>query len=116
MAGEAVVTRNGAQVTDIAYLESFSAPQKLIAVVDGSARNYFENGRYRIYQDDSCYDLFMAPVKKEVWISLYTLLGPNGNRPIPYISNYDSEQAAKDGFPECLGTFFKAVKVHEYEE
>lgn len=72
LAGEPVVTRNGDQVIRVVHLpEVKDAAYKVVAVIAGRSvpTIYFEDGK--IKRDADGLDLFMAPVKKTVWVNMW---------------------------------------------
>lgn len=76
-AGKPLVMRNGEVVTYVAHIPTCQhANSRLLAVTkDGNLRFYYENGDF-FTQQEHPFDLFMAPVKKTVWVNLYkTKLG-----------------------------------------
>ena len=66
LAGAPVVTRDGTQFIDIRHFPSISNPYKLAGVNKGSVRLIMEDGT----NSDGSY-LFMAPVKRTVWVNMY---------------------------------------------
>lgn len=57
--------------------------------------------------------IFMAPIKREVWTCVYQA---GDYHFVPTVKCFGSEKEAKEGFPEKLGKYIKAIKIHEYEE
>lgn len=83
LAGEPVVTRSGLAVTEIQFFQDVSNGQGLIAVAGGVLRRYNAEGvHYYSPVGEDPHDLFMAPVKKQGWVNLYS----------PKIQ----------GFPDCM--------------
>ena len=70
LAGDPVVTRDGRPVTEIHLFKTAARANVIGAVVNGAICTFRECGRY--YSDsESCFDLFMAPKKRTVWVNLY---------------------------------------------
>lgn len=73
LAGDPVVTRDGRKVTEIAHFKTFYNSQNIIAVLNGQFYSFFENGQYIAQDQDTEFDLRMAPkiVKKSGWLNVY---------------------------------------------
>jgi hypothetical protein len=76
LAGAKVMTGDKKPVTDIAYFPSISGVYKVGVVIDGGVLFFTETGHISNKSPDPLMDLFMAPVMKEGWISVY-----KGGRP-----------------------------------
>lgn len=71
-AGAPIVTRDGRPAKFIAHAAEAYPSQRLLVLIDGDVRLKFENGKYAsspAHVSDN--DLFMAPVKRTVWVNLY---------------------------------------------
>jgi hypothetical protein len=76
LAGDPVITRDGRKVTDIHYFKAKDLDTPVIAEIDNTNLKFYTNdGKYYhkfYYQNnDSHYDLFMAPVIKTYWVNIY---------------------------------------------
>lgn len=71
LAGEPVVTRNGARVTKICVFEDVKDSYPVITSINGRIRSFTSKGAYVNDDSTSPYDLFMAPKKRTVWVNLY---------------------------------------------
>ena len=71
-AGAPIVTRDGRPAKFIAHVAEAHPNQRLLVLVGGAVCRHFEEGRCMLNPDsESPYDLFMAPVKRTVWVNLY---------------------------------------------
>lgn len=73
-AGAPLVTRDGRPAKFIAHVEEAHPCQRLLVLIDGVVRMEFDNGKYLGLgglDGESDSDLFMAPVKRTVWVNLY---------------------------------------------
>ena len=71
-AGAPLVTRDGRPAKFIAHVAEAHPNQRLLVLVGGAVCRHFEGGRCMLNPgDESPYDLFMAPVKRTVWVNLY---------------------------------------------
>ena len=73
-AGTPIVTRDGRPAKFIAHVAEAHPSQRLVVLIDGVVRMSWEDGKYLgrgnpAHVSDN--DLFMAPVKRTVWINLY---------------------------------------------
>ena len=71
-AGAPIVTRDGQPAKFIAHVSEAHPSQRLVVLIDGGVYTKFESGKYAAspaYVSDN--DLFMAPVKRTVWVNLY---------------------------------------------
>ena len=109
-----VVTRDGRAVRIICTDAKGDEP--IIALVYNNIRDeenvYTYNRDGRFYNNDSCLDLFFAPIKREGWVNLYK----DKDEDITYLPGiiHDSEKEAKEaikGDPEFIAT----IKI-EWEE
>ena len=72
-AGAPLVTRDGRPAKFIAHVGEAQPSQRLVVLIDGGVYTKFESGGYsKNPAHVSSYDLFMAPVKRTVWVNLYT--------------------------------------------
>lgn len=92
LAGAPVVTRHGDNVTQLVKFDAIRSTFILVGVVDGVIFMWDEEGRYGP-NDNSHFDLFMAPVKREGWINLYN----RGASYLPPYYVYQTKQEADDG-------------------
>ena len=106
LAGAPVVTRDGQKVLQIAHFPKAIIHYRLVVLFDSSCNLYlmqesgiFFNGR------DSSMDLFMAPVKRTVWVNVYRdedgELYSSGSI---FNSKHDAEKTAK-GDHNYIGTY-----------
>ena len=71
-AGAPIVTRDGRPAKFIAHVAEAHPNQRLLVLVDGDVHIRFDNGQFDSSSDVmSDHDLFMAPVKRTVWVNLY---------------------------------------------
>lgn len=71
-AGAPLVTRDGRPAKFIAHVAEAHPNQRLLVLVDGDVHIRFDNGQFDSSSDAmSDHDLFMAPVKRTVWVNLY---------------------------------------------
>jgi hypothetical protein len=70
LAGDPVVTRDGKPVTQLT-LFNISGRFPLVGVVDNSNESWTPTGLLCANGQTSCFDLFMAPKKRTVWVNLY---------------------------------------------
>ena len=71
-AGAPIVTRDGRPAKFIAHVAEAHPNQRLLVLIRGIVYRHFEGGRCMLNPgDESPYDLFMAPVKRTVWVNLY---------------------------------------------
>ena len=88
-AGAPLVTRDGRPAKFIAHVAEAQPSQRLVVLIDGGVYTKFESGKYAAspaHVSDN--DLFMAPVKRTVWVNVYGYGGATW---------YDIEKAADDG-------------------
>ena len=72
-AGAPLVTRDGQPAKFIAHVAEAQPSQRLVVLIDGGVYTKFESGGYsKSPAHVSPNDLFMAPVKRTVWVNLYT--------------------------------------------
>ena len=72
-AGAPLVTRDGRPAKFIAHVGEAQPSQRLVVLIDGGVYTKFESGGYSNSPAHvSPNDLFMAPVKRTVWVNLYT--------------------------------------------
>ena len=108
-----VVTRDGRAVRIICTDAKGDEP--IIALVYNKIREeenvYTYNREGRFYKDDSCLDLFFAPIKREGWVNLYK--DRNGAYPSNFI--FETEKRAKEVIGEKHTTYLTTIKI-EWEE
>ena len=109
-----VVTRDGREVRIICTDAKGDEP--IVALLYNKNREeenvYTYNREGIFYKDnDSCLDLFFAPVKREGWINLYK--DRNGAYPSQFI--FESEKRAKEVIGENHKTYIATIKI-EWEE
>ena len=71
-AGAPLVTRDGRPAKFIAHVGDAHPSQRLLVLIDGVVHTKFESGKYAsspAHVSDN--DLFMASVKRTVWVNLY---------------------------------------------
>lgn len=69
--GAPIVTRDGESARFIAYVPETMDNSQLIVLTKGKLRFYFANGSFLNDGIPSSFDLFMAPIKKTVWVNFY---------------------------------------------
>ena len=88
-AGAPLVTRDGRPAKFIAHVAEAHPSQRLLMLIDGTVHTKFESGKYAsspAHVSDN--DLFMAPIKRTVWVNLYK----------HHVAIWhDTEKAADDG-------------------
>lgn len=69
--GEPIVCRDGTPVKFIAYVPEAHDPEKIVvhSSMHGVSTRHPEGCRYRSTASE--FDLFMAPIKRTVWVNLY---------------------------------------------
>lgn len=80
LAGEKVITRDGRPVKIAGYNEEAVGYSKLAGWLEGTVECWSESGIYYDDKEESEYDLFMAPKKREVWVGYFE--GANGNKAV----------------------------------
>lgn len=71
-AGAPIVTRDGRPAKFIAHVGEAQPSQRLVVLIDGGVYTKFESGKYAGSPAHvSANDLFMAPVKRTVWVNVY---------------------------------------------
>ncbi len=83
-AGAPLVTRDGRPAKFIAHVAEAQPSQRLLVLIDGGVYAKFESGKYL---NSPAHDLFMAPVKRTVWVNLYGYCGATW---------FDTEKVADD--------------------
>ena len=72
-AGAPLVTRDGRPAKFIAHVAEAHPSQRLLVLIDGAVHAKFESGKHASRPNNVFNsDLFMAPVKRTVWVNLYT--------------------------------------------
>ncbi|MGN6703579.1 MAG: hypothetical protein ACTHKB_11525 [Burkholderiaceae bacterium] len=89
LAGAPVITRYGEPVTDIRHHPS-GRKYSVSGVIDGSIDTFTESGKFREQEAESMFDLFMAPVKRKIFVNVYR--GTGGKMCAGAV--HDSEEAA----------------------
>ena len=69
--GKPVITRARDSLTFGAYIPKARPYTLFMTSPDGDVFRYNENGRYMGNDTGSEMDLFMAPIKRTVWVNLY---------------------------------------------
>ena len=69
--GKPVITRAGDSLTFGAYIPKANSHKLFMLSPDGDVFQYNENGRYIGNERESNMDIFMAPIKRTVWVNLY---------------------------------------------
>ena len=70
-AGAPMVTRDGQPVKFIAHVEEAHPTQRLLVLFGEDVYMTFEDGRRLGSGAESGFDLFMATVKRTVWVNVY---------------------------------------------
>jgi hypothetical protein len=76
LAGKSVQTKSGKEVTQFRYFECISA-YRIIAVIEDELMSFTIDGKYRSEENESSFDLVMAPEVIKGWVNLYV---HEGNR------------------------------------
>jgi|LakMenEpi03Aug12_release.lakeMendotaPanAssembly.Ray.scaffolds.fasta_scaffold45515_5 hypothetical protein len=97
LAGEAVCTRDGKPVTQLAYFNVLDYRPVVGAVLGGMAF-WREDGQYTPL-GDSPYDLVMANVKKTGWVARFKNESGEGCYSSGQI--YDTKEAAQESEPQA---------------
>lgn len=71
LAGEPVVTRDGRDVTNLAYFPNVCSEHKIAGVLEECIETFTEEGFFLDFNEESESDLFMKPKKRTVWVNLY---------------------------------------------
>ena len=69
--GAKVTTREGREVTNIAYFEDITSSYKVFGVIDGQLYSFNINGNFG-HNSEYCYDLFMKPQQVTKWVNIYS--------------------------------------------
>ena len=98
-----VVTRDGRAVK--IHCTNYIGAQHIIAQVEGNdySTSFHEDGRYAIDRDDSHFDLFFAPEKKEGWANIYLCEGEYSLDDVIYSTRTCAEESGKK-FEDYLTT------------
>lgn len=118
LAGNKVVTREGVEVTEIYKFTTATSQFKIAAVVHGVLKTCTVDGVYSPGVP-SQHDLFMAPVKKQIWTNVYKL-EPSGERRV--LGTFTSKQSAiaynhhRLAHKKHYRTLVDTVLIHEWEE
>ena len=75
--GEAVITRDGREVTELYYFKTNHSTAKLAVVIDGAIRWYDDLGKSRILGHEH-FDLFMKSKTHKGWINIYSNSNKDG--------------------------------------
>ena len=108
LAGAQVMFRNGKIVDEVFY--SATLKSQPVIIIDGSSiRQHNKDGKYYVGpHDESEYDLFMAPVKREGWLIKRKDIGTA----VLSTMIFDTEEAAK---LSLSGDKYEYIKI-EWEE
>jgi hypothetical protein len=71
LAGSPVVTRNGLEVTELKLFKDSITRTPLVGCVLGYLHQYTIDGVYSLDGSENPLDLFMVPVKKKFYVTLY---------------------------------------------
>jgi hypothetical protein len=69
-AGKKLITRDGGDARFIAHLPDAQDGHRIAALANGEVVGMYENGRF-LDDEDSTYDLFMAPEKRTLYVNVY---------------------------------------------
>ena len=69
--GARVVTRNGKEVTQLTRFYDIESDECLCGVINAELQVWNEHGKYLSDENESPYDLFMAPNIKAIWVARY---------------------------------------------
>lgn len=110
LAGAPVVTRDGRKVLQIAHFPKMNSSHEVIAAIDGI--EYVQCfGKSGVVSDCIGFktDLFMAPVKRTVWVNMYRSDDDLYGADEIFNSKHDAEETAKgdDGY---FGTYLIEIE------
>jgi hypothetical protein len=107
--GDPVITRDGRKVTDIHYFRIKDLDASVMVGIDNTElKSYDTNGKY--YQNnDSYYDLFMAPIIKTYWINIYKYC----DNTIIQSKVYESKENADNN--KQISTSYSFIKTISFE-
>lgn len=106
-AGAALITRDGRAARFVAYVPEEPQTFRVLAHVTGERHtmHFCDNGAF-LNGEANRRDLFMAPVKRTVWVNLYSAgqYGPltNGR---PYPTEAQAKNQPRVSTPDYIGTF-----------
>lgn len=69
--GTKLITRNGKDVSEWHYFETYDSDYPVVAIVENQRYVYCRNGEYERPRTIDDLDLFIAPNVKEIWVNLY---------------------------------------------
>lgn len=93
--GAKVVTEDGEEVTQLTRFHGVTGRYALAGVIRGSIRTWTEKGQYG---RDGLLDLFMAPVKHQVWLNIY----PNSKSTGSHATREDADRIAASSRIACV--------------
>ncbi len=102
LAGKPVVTRDGREVTQLAFFPGVSEYPVVAYSGDKETDSYTAQGHF-VKGGERRRDLFMASTEKTVWVNLYRnefLSTKNGDNIAVGVNTFDSEEDAENGHGE----------------
>ena len=100
-AGAPLVTRDGREAVFIAHVPEARESDRIVFRVGERIYTSYESGAY---------DLFMAPVKRKVWLAIQGPTEPKYPGSLGWV--YTDEAAARDAAPD-VGRRFIEVEIEE---
>ena len=104
--GKPVITRAGDSLTFGAHIPKAKGYKLFMIVPDGDVARYNENGRYICNDIESPMDLFMAPIKRTVWVNLY-------GRQLESVCHPTEEDADKRASSDRIGGKAHPLEIEE---
>lgn len=104
--GKPVITRAGVSLTFGAYIPKANSHKLFMLSPDGDVFQYCENGRYIGNGRESNMDLFMAPIKRTVWVNLY-------GRQLESVCHSTEEDADKHASSDRIGGKAYPLEIEE---
>lgn len=107
-AGAPLVTRAGEEAHFVAHVPEADKYYRVVVRVGGIVSAFSETGKYA--GGEHHYDLFMAPVKRKVWLAIQGPTEPKYPGSLGWV--YTDEAAARDAAPD-VGRRFIEVEIEE---
>lgn len=104
--GKPVITRAGGSLTFGAYISQAEGYNLFMVRPDGVVIRYNENGTYICNDIESEMNLFMAPIKRTVWVNLY-------GRHLESMCHPTEEEADKYASPNRIGGKAYPLEIEE---
>ncbi len=118
LAGDPVITRDGAGVLQLAHLSKWEAAFPLIALLTHKRQSqhtfwYTSEGKYNIGDHESPMDLFMVPIEREYWcISAWHI----ENNCVIFSSVYSSEGLEYKEYKELYTAWVSMGTLKDFHE